>query len=411
MARFSEGFLRGISNFGRMDPTEPARRLQQATPSVYQQMGTTDPLARRVGSLFSNLGVDTSYMQTGEERAQAAMQKAGEQEFASPEARMIAMLEAQMPTLRPAAQMQAMDQIRQLREIERQRAETEQGRQAETAAIQTELQGIMQSKASPEIKKRASDILRGFIAGGMKPSETLNDQLEILRESAAAPAGQNYVVVGNRVFDKNTGEYINPTQAADELSIKDLEGIFTNESIGEYVKTRDRKKLVAIAEEGEEDEQSQLVSSLQTVDNTLETVNKALGVSEDYWKLTYPAAQFIPTTSAMELDTYVTTLKSNLAFDRLQKMRDQSKTGGALGQVSNIELGLLQSSVAALNPASSNFEEQLRTVKRSYQDFKDALLGKLPKSDNYVLDPETNILYYVDKNDYTSLGVVQPKGT
>ena len=114
----------------------------------------------------------------------------------------------------------------------------------------------------------------------------------------------------------------------------------------------------------------------------------------------------------MELDTYVTTLKSNLAFDRLQKMRDQSKTGGALGQVSNIELGLLESSVAALNPASSNFEEQLRTVKRSYQDFKDALLGKLPKSDKYIKDPETNVLYYVDEaGNYTSLGVTKPEGT
>jgi regulator of protease activity HflC (stomatin/prohibitin superfamily) len=38
---------------------------------------------------------------------------------------MIAMLEAQMPTLRPTAQMQAMDQIRQLRDIERQRATAE----------------------------------------------------------------------------------------------------------------------------------------------------------------------------------------------------------------------------------------------------------------------------------------------
>ena len=64
MAKFSQGFLRGISDFGRMDPNEPRRRLAEAAPQ-YQQMGTTDPLARRVGSLFGNLGVDTSYMQTG----------------------------------------------------------------------------------------------------------------------------------------------------------------------------------------------------------------------------------------------------------------------------------------------------------------------------------------------------------
>ena len=70
MAKFSQGFLRGISDFGRMDPNEPRRRLAEAAPQ-YQQMGTTDPLARRVGSLFGNLGVDTSYMQTAPERAAA----------------------------------------------------------------------------------------------------------------------------------------------------------------------------------------------------------------------------------------------------------------------------------------------------------------------------------------------------
>lgn len=409
MPRFSESLFESIRNFGRMSPTEGRRQALQQ-PTEYQQMGTTDPLARSLGKMFGGLGVDTSYLQTGEERAQAAMQKAGQKEFASPEGRMIAMLEAQLPTLRPQAQMQAVDQIRKLRDIEKQRAEGEQARQAETAAIQTELQGIMQSNASPAVKKQANNVLRGFIAGGMKTSETLNEQMEVLRASAAAPAGQNFVVAGNRVFDKNTGNFISPTEAADELSIKDLKEIATPESIVEYAKTGNRDVLVPLAGEGEEGEaerQARLIGSLQTVDNTLATADKALGISEDYWKFTYPLAQFVPTTNAMELATYVTTLQSSLAFDRLQQMRDQSKTGGALGQVSNIELGLLQASVAALNPASSNFEEQLKTVRRSYENFKDSLLGKVPQSDKYVLDPETNILYYVDKNDYTSLGVVQ----
>ena len=124
MAKFSQGFLRGISDFGRMDPNEPKRQLAEAAPQ-YKQMGTTDPLARRVGSLFSNLGVDTSYMQTGEERAQAAMAEAGKGQFASPEGRMIALLEAQLPTLRPQAQIETVDKIRQLRAIEQTKLEKE----------------------------------------------------------------------------------------------------------------------------------------------------------------------------------------------------------------------------------------------------------------------------------------------
>ena len=403
MPRFSESLFESIRDYGRMSPTEGRRQPMQAAP-VYRQMGTTDPLARSLGRLFGNVGFDTSSLQTGEERAQAAMKKAGEQEFASPEARMIAMLEAQMPTLRPAAQMQAMDQIRQLRTIETQRAETEQSRQAETAAIQTELQGIMQSNAPPAVKKRAQNILRGFIAGNMKPSEALNEQMEVLRTSAAAPSGQNYVVVGNRVFDKNTGEYVSPDEAADELSIKDLSDIFTPESIASYVKNGNRDVLEAIAGEGEEGEkpEAKYVSELQDIDRKIDTADKALGLVDDYFPLTYDIAKYLPLTDARQLNNYVETLQSNLAFGRLQKMRDESKTGGALGQVSNIELRLLQSSVAALDPGSANFAEQLRVVRTSYQDFKNALLGKPPSGERYIT--KDGVLYYeLDDGTYENL--------
>ena len=70
MAKLSESLFQSIRDFGKQDPTQPARRLAQASP--YRQVGTTDPLARRVGSLFDNLGIDTSYMQTASERISAA---------------------------------------------------------------------------------------------------------------------------------------------------------------------------------------------------------------------------------------------------------------------------------------------------------------------------------------------------
>ena len=70
MAKLSESLFQSIRDFGKQDPTQPARMLAQASP--YRQVGTTDPLARRVGSLFGNLGVDTSYMQTAPERIAAA---------------------------------------------------------------------------------------------------------------------------------------------------------------------------------------------------------------------------------------------------------------------------------------------------------------------------------------------------
>lgn len=56
----------------------------------------------------------------------------------------------------------------------------------------------------------------------------------------------------------------------------------------------------------------------------------------------------IPGTEAFNLKKDVETLLANAGFDRLQQMRDNSPTGGALGQVSNIELGLLQSAAQSL---------------------------------------------------------------
>lgn len=70
MPRFSESLFESIRNFGRMSPTEGRRQALQQ-PTQYQQMGTTDPLARSLGKMFGGLGVDTSYLQTAPERIAA----------------------------------------------------------------------------------------------------------------------------------------------------------------------------------------------------------------------------------------------------------------------------------------------------------------------------------------------------
>lgn len=76
---------------------------------------------------------------------------------------------------------------------------------------------------------------------------------------------------------------------------------------------------------------------------------------------------------AAELDT----LKASIAFGELTAMREASKTGGALGQVSNIELGLLESALGALRMDQSpeNFKQQLQKVKDSIERWRNASSG------------------------------------
>jgi hypothetical protein len=227
MPRFSESLFESIRNFGRMSPTEGRRRALEQ-PTQYQQMGTTDPLARSLGKMFGGLGVDTSYMQTGEERAQAAMQKAGQQKFESPEARMIAMLEAQLPTLRPQAQMQAMGQIRQLRDIERQRAAAEaeqrkaRGEEEKQQTVERGKQNLVRMASDPEFDfanpKQKAGYLSMARAYGVEPKDALElyDSLKPEAKKAvgsrAAPQKVEYIneageaVVGMSIMDPTTGE-------------------------------------------------------------------------------------------------------------------------------------------------------------------------------------------------------------
>lgn len=82
----------------------------------------------------------------------------------------------------------------------------------------------------------------------------------------------------------------------------------------------------------------------------------------------------IPETAARNFRAELDTLKANIAFNELTQMREASKTGGALGQVSNIELNLLQSALGALDAGQSpdNLREQLQKIKESVQRWNEA---------------------------------------
>ena len=80
-----------------------------------------------------------------------------------------------------------------------------------------------------------------------------------------------------------------------------------------------------------------------------------LAKSQTNWRNTGPAGRFNPL--ATDLDGTLETIRANAGFDKLQEMRDNSPTGGAVGQVSNIELRGLQSAWG--NVQRSQSEEQL----------------------------------------------------
>jgi len=88
-----------------------------------------------------------------------------------------------------------------------------------------------------------------------------------------------------------------------------------------------------------------------------------------------PALAKLPGTNARNLQAKMATLKSNLAFDRLQEMRDNSPTGGAVGNVTEKELELLASTVASLDQGQSpdQLRESMDTIEAQYRDIRNRL--------------------------------------
>lgn len=83
----------------------------------------------------------------------------------------------------------------------------------------------------------------------------------------------------------------------------------------------------------------------------------------------------LPATEARDLGAKLTTIKANLGFDRLQQMRDQSPTGGALGQVAVQELASLQATVASLDQMQSPAQlgRALDKIEKHYTNWRNVV--------------------------------------
>lgn len=114
--------------------------------------------------------------------------------------------------------------------------------------------------------------------------------------------------------------------------------------------------------------QSALKSFQQQADIVVDNVDKALELADSGWATGYGSLLSpLPNTEARKLRNYLDTIKANVGFDKLQQMRDNSPTGGALGQVSEMENRLLQAVNGALDPAQADqLKENLQVIRKLY---------------------------------------------
>jgi hypothetical protein len=124
--------------------------------------------------------------------------------------------------------------------------------------------------------------------------------------------------------------------------------------------------------EAKQMKQSTLTNQAKTV---LGKVDEALGKVSGFTAGFGGLLANIPGTKARNLQADIDTIKANLGFQQLQAMRDASPTGGALGQVTERELGFLQSTVASLDQLQSQDElrKALNQIKVHYNNWLSAV--------------------------------------
>lgn len=145
-------------------------------------------------------------------------------------------------------------------------------------------------------------------------------------------------------------------------------------------KAKEEGKAAGEAAAGLPKAQATSTSQLANADNVMGMIDKALkGVSGSTTGPLGAALGHVPGTNAYDFKKQIQRIQANVGFKELAQMRHESPTGGALGNVTERELSLLQSTMGNLDQAQSpeQFAQMLTDIRDSYARFKDSLARDL----------------------------------
>lgn len=166
--------------------------------------------------------------------------------------------------------------------------------------------------------------------------------------------------IGNQV-DAATAPYAAPKAAAD---------VQKAQADAELARMKLKEAQDAAGKKGGKAASDALLGVISQIDNIANDVQDNGGWGETGF--TGARLRGWEGSAAYDIAQKLKTIDANLAFNELQKMRDNSPTGGALGQVTEKELDLLRSTVANLDPNQSQ-EEFLRSLKRARDSYTSML--------------------------------------
>jgi hypothetical protein len=238
------------------------------------------------------------------------------------------------------------------------------------------------------------DLQRGlaFLAPGPQAIEESRNQL--LQDPQFQQTEPVMGMTGNRFMQQFAGDSPGVQRMALAYNEANAPKPMTPEQLLDYQikllqEKRDQAKEEREASEFEKKNKPMPPADSKYAEATLTAVNDALGFLTDDTKKFFStgvigqALSNIAGTDATSLRAKLDTIKSGVGFKRLSDMREASKTGGALGNVSDNELRQLNASVGSLDPNQkpSELKKTLETIQEQYESTVRVL-----KAEKYAYD-------------------------
>jgi hypothetical protein len=238
---------------------------------------------------------------------------------------------------------------------------------------------------TPEKLQTLAAELQKLPGGGPLAIQAIDKSNQMIKTGSEAQLSQQKISQ-EKLLREELGKL--PENASDEDMLKVFRKFGTPDQQGRAIQaSMDKKAALAQkqvlldikAYDAQKTQQGKIQTITDNADRIISTVDQAIPLI-GYTTAGVAGALNIPGTEGRDLETALTTIKANLGFDRLQQMRDASKTGGALGQVAVKELEALQATVASLDRGQSpdKLRENLQDIKYYYERWSKAVNGEDP---------------------------------
>lgn len=255
--------------------------------------------------------------------------------------------------------------------------------------LDVDLQNLQSGNIEPVLKSIDDDLtmvqqVRQVLGEGTQAQDPASVREFQFIQSLTPEQQQQYMVMKRAAPQVNLGDRVviadptNPAAAPIAEFQRELAPGERPETRGAQAAAVQQAEIAAIEPRAQEErrvqraaEQGQRIGAIESKAEQTQLITELVDQARDFsstWTTGFigSAASRVPGTPAFNLARTLDTLQATAGFDTLQQMRDNSPTGGALGQVTERELALLQSTWGSVVQAQSKeqFERALDRFQR-----------------------------------------------